>query len=253
MTTNDARMEIGEQVIELVSVESTNKTAAELIALSKAPHGTVILAQEQTAGRGQRGRNWHSTPGLDLTLSIVLEPSSLGAEDQFSLSKLAALAVYDVVHSIIPQRTMIKWPNDILVDRRKVAGILIECDLAGERVRHAIVGVGININSTHLPEELAATSLYVGSGYEQDRKTVLESLLAAFRERYAQWGSARLALDQDYAAALWARGRWAEMMLNGLPVTVRPLDVDRLGRLLVEHEEGQVAAYDLDRLRFSAR
>ncbi len=246
-------MVIGERVVELASVESTNKTAAELIGLSKAPHGTVILAHEQTLGRGQRGRVWQSGAHLDLTLSIVLEPVGLRAEDQFSLSKLAALAVYDVVAAHLPSRVRVKWPNDILVDRRKVAGILIECDLVGERVRNAIVGVGLNVNSSDLPEELAATSMRLETGVDHDRRTVLDALLDAFRRRFERWEKDRAAQDVDFGSVLWSRGRWADMLLDGEVVSLRPMDVDRHGRLLAEHPDGRVVAYGLDRLRFAMR
>lgn len=246
-------MAIGDRLIELASLESTNKTAAELIALSKAPHGTVILAHEQTAGRGQRGRVWQNAANLDLALSIVLEPHGLRAEDQFSLSKLAALALNDVVSALLPGRVRVKWPNDILVDRRKLAGILIECDLLGERVRNAIVGIGLNVNSTDLPEELAATSLLLETGGEHDRRAVLDALLQAFRSRYEHWQRDTAALDRDFAAALWSRGRWADLVLDGEAVSLRPMDVDRHGRLLVEDADGRVLAYGLDRLRFAPR
>ncbi len=250
---NELRMMIGEHVIELASVESTNKTAAELIQLSKAGHGTVILAQEQTAGRGQRGRQWQSAPGLDLTFSLILEPKAVRAEAQFGLAKLAALAVLDAVSPILPGRVKVKWPNDLLVDRLKIAGILIECDLVGDKVRHAIIGVGLNVSSTDLPAEFAATSLSLETGKENSSKEVLEEVLKAFRKRYVQWMEEPALQDAEYAAALWARGRWADMLLDGEPLALRPMDVDPLGRLLVEHEGGKVAAYGLDRLRFAQR
>jgi BirA family transcriptional regulator, biotin operon repressor / biotin---[acetyl-CoA-carboxylase] ligase len=246
-------MIIGDHLIELDSVESTNKTAAELIGLSKAVHGTVILAREQTGGRGQRGRVWRTEPGLDLALSLVLLPSKLRAEDQFSLSKMAALAVYDTIRVLVSGEVRIKWPNDVLVERRKMAGILIECDLAGDRVRTAVVGIGLNVNSNAFDEDLAASSLQLETGLNMDLKAVRERLCTALQRRYAQWETGGNSLDADYSQALWAKGRWAEMLLDGTPESLRPMDVDRHGRLLVEHEGGKVAAYGLDRLRFAPR
>jgi BirA family biotin operon repressor/biotin-[acetyl-CoA-carboxylase] ligase len=246
-------MAIGERLIEFDVVESTNKTAADLIGLSQAPHGTVIVAREQTQGRGQRGRQWTSVPGEDLTLSIVLQPQGLRAEEQFILSKLSALAVRDTVGTYLPLGVRVKWPNDVLVERRKVAGILIDCDLVGDRVRHAVVGVGLNVNGMDLPEELAATSLRQEMGAMLGLEQVRATLIDHFRQRYAQWEAGGAGLDQDYAVALWAAGRWADMVLDGTPVALRPMDVDRHGRLLVEHDDGRVAAYGLDRLRFAAR
>ena len=228
-------------------------TAAGLVRLSQAAHGTIVLAREQTAGRGQRGRSWSSSPGLDLTLSIVIDPRELRADGQFVLSKLAALAVHDTVRAFVPQDVRVKWPNDVLVEGRKVAGILIECDLAGDRVRHAVVGVGLNVNSTVFPEDLAATGLCLEHGRPLDLEHVLAVLSEAFRRRHEQWEQGGPGLDRDYASALWAAGRWVGMLLDGAPLRLRPQDVDPSGRLLVEHEDGRVAAYGLDRLRFAPR
>lgn len=249
----ELHMAIGLDVIELALVESTNKTAAELIGLSKAGHGTVILAQEQTSGRGQRGRQWQSSAGRDITFSLVLEPPALFADAQFGLGKLAALALLDALSHFLPGRVKVKWPNDLLVGRLKIAGILIECDLIGDRVRHAVIGVGINVNSTDFPAEYAATSLSLETGSEQKKKEVLEKVLQSFRDRYEQWSHDLVSQDRDYTEALWAKGRWADMLLDGSAMSLRPLGVDPQGRLLVEHDGGRVIAYGLDRLRFAGR
>jgi BirA family biotin operon repressor/biotin-[acetyl-CoA-carboxylase] ligase len=244
---------LGGPFIELPSVESTNKTAAELLRLSKLRHGSVILAHEQTAGRGQRGRQWISAPGRDLALSIVVAPPALRADGQFVLAKLAALAVHDTVASLVPGEVRIKWPNDVLVDRRKVAGILIENELAGERVAWSIIGIGLNVNSTDLPEELAATSLALERGGELDRMAVLDTLLQRFKALWDAWTTGSLDWEAAYTDRLWSRGRWADLLLDGQPVQGRPVDVDGQGRLLVEMPGGGVGAFALDRLRFAPR
>lgn len=244
---------IGHCIHRFDAVESTNKTAAELIRLSQAPHGTVILAHAQTEGRGQRGRRWISGKGLDLTMSVVLAPPSLRADAQFDLAKVAALAVHDTVAARSTGPVRVKWPNDVLVDRRKVAGILIECDLVGDLVRHAVVGVGLNVNSTGFEEDLAATSLHLEGGATHDLEEVLDALLSALRQRWQQWCDVPAEVAQAYAQRLWAMGRWSPMLLDGAPCELRPMDVDATGRLLVEHADGRVAAYGLDRLRFAPR
>ena len=244
---------LGGPFIELPSVESTNKTAAELLRLSKLRHGSVILAHEQTAGRGQRGRQWISAPGRDLALSIVVAPPDLRADGQFVLAKLAALAVHDTVASLVPGEVRIKWPNDVLVDRRKVAGILIENELAGDRVAWSIIGIGLNVNSTDLPEELTATSLALERGGEVDRTTVLDTLLQRFKALWDTWTTGDRKWEAAYTDRLWSRGRWADLLLDGQPVQGRPVDVDEQGRLLVELPGGGVGAFALDRLRFAPR
>ena len=244
---------IGKELIELGSVGSTNKEAAERLALSQVAHGTVILAHEQTDGRGQRGRSWVSGSSLDLTFSIVLLPSRLRASDQFKLAKVAALAVQEVVQAKVLNEVKIKWPNDVLVERRKIAGILIKNAIVGNMVQSSIVGIGLNVNSRELDEAYLPTSLRLETGVEQDRMTVLEELLSAFERRWGQLETDPPALGSDFSDALWSVGRWTGFELDGNPITARAMDVDSDGRLIVETEDGKVTAYGLERLRFGER
>ncbi len=250
---------IGGRVIELGSVDSTNKHAAELLAGGKIGHGTVIVAHEQTAGRGQRGRNWFAMRGLDLTASVVLCPADLVVADQPALSKAMALAVHDVVSGVLaeagrdPGRVRVKWPNDVLVDRRKIAGILIESTVRGARVGASVVGVGLNVNSTDLDIGLQATSLLLETGAMDRVDRVLERLCRAMETRWSELVSAPADLGAPYGALLWGRGRFMVFDLDGQPFTGRPLEVDAFGRLVVEDAFGRVEAYGTDRLRFAAR
>ncbi len=246
-------MAIGHPVFAFDTLESTNKTAAEMLSLSKVQHGAVILARAQTAGRGQRGRTWIAEPGADLMMSVVLKPTSLRAEDQFMLGKLAALAVAEVVRALVPGEVRIKWPNDVLVERRKIAGILIKNEVVGELVQSSIVGIGINGNSTAFPEELVATSIQLASGRMVELETLREQLCQALDRWWIRFEERQPGWEAAYTEQLWARGRWSDMLLDGLPITARPMDVDRHGRLFVEVEGGNVAAYGLDRLRFAPR
>lgn len=246
-------MGIGHPVIEYDSLESTNKTAAELLGLSKVQHGAVILARTQTAGQGQRGRRWLSAPGVDLTMSVIVEPQKLRAEEQFVLGKIAALAVAEVVRSRVSGEVRIKWPNDVLVGRRKVAGILIQNEVVGEWVQRSVLGIGINVNGTGFPEELVATSLQLEGGRAVGVDELRVDLCEALERYWTQMERGESGLAEAYTKQLWMRGRWAELLLDGRSITARPVDVDRSGRLLVEVEGGAVVAYGLDRLRFAPR
>lgn len=246
-------MQFTGEVLEFEVLESTNKTAADLLTRGEAGHGSVILAHAQHDGRGQRGRSWQSEPGRDLTFSIVARPEALRADGQFMLSKVAALAVHDAVRAHVDADVRIKWPNDILVDRRKVAGILIKNDLVGDLVVTSVVGIGLNVNSTAFPNDLLATSLALERGQEFDRMEVLRQLLDRFNHWWAKWQAAPEEGLVSYTDRLWARGRWTDMLLDDRPVKGRAMDVDGLGRLIVEMEDGRVAPYGLDRLRFAPR
>ena len=246
-------MPIGDPIIAFDTLESTNKTAAELLRLSKVQHGSVILANEQTAGRGQRGRTWNSQPGEDLTISVVLKPDALRAEEQFILGKVTALAVADVIAALGVAEVRIKWPNDVLVGRRKIAGILIKNEVIGELVQSCVVGIGINANGRDRPEDLVATSIAAETGRSIDLNALLTNLCQALEERYVALLHGSENTDKDYRDLLWTRGRWADLLLDGEPISARPMDVDAYGRLIIEHSEGHVAAYGLDRLRFAPR
>ena len=251
---------IGQELIRLDSVDSTNKLAAELLAQGKLSHGAVILADEQTAGRGQRGRIWRSGSGLDLTASVVLRTENLKASEQFVLAKIAALAVYDVVANALTvavdrssDRVRIKWPNDILVERRKISGILIKNEIVGGLVMNSVVGIGINVNSGDLDAEFNATSLRMETGLEHDRIGLLEHLCQRLEFRLDLWRTDPDALAGAYTGLLWSRGRYTDLELDGQPFSARPMDVDEDGRLLVEDENGKVQVFGYDRLRFAPR
>ncbi|HRD51489.1 MAG TPA: biotin--[acetyl-CoA-carboxylase] ligase [Flavobacteriales bacterium] len=246
-------MPFGHPLLEYDELASTNAEAAALVSAGEAVHSTVVLAHAQSQGQGQRGRVWHSQPGLDLTFSVVCKPAALRADRQFCLSKVAALAVFDAVRPHVQADVRIKWPNDVLVAGKKVAGILIQNELSGDRVATSIIGIGLNVNSTGFPDELVATSLLRECGQELDRRAVLLAFLERFGHWWQKWEQAPDEGLVSYTDRLWTRGRWAPMLLDDAPITARALDVDELGRLLIETEDGSVSAYGLDRLRFAPR
>ncbi|HMU14377.1 MAG: biotin--[acetyl-CoA-carboxylase] ligase [Bacteroidetes bacterium] len=243
---------IGVPLITLERTESTNKYAAELLSQGKVAHGAVIVAHEQTAGRGQRGRIWHSQAGADLAMSVVLGYKRLEAGAQFTLSKAVALAVHDMVTGALGGSAVevrIKWPNDVLCGSRKIAGILIASELMGSQVRNSIVGIGINLNGTGFPEGLNATGLRLETGRDHDRMVVLGGLCERLEHWLNRWQAGSDEIAVAYADRLWARGRWVAFELDGVPFTARLMDVDVAGRLLVEDEAGEVRALGHDRLR----
>lgn len=131
--------------VKIKEAASTNSWCAAHI--DELPHMTLVRAQSQTAGRGQRGNSWEAEPGKNLTMSVVLRPGWLRPAEQFVLSEAVALAVADtLIHYGIPAR--VKWPNDIYVGDQKICGILIEHAIGGTAILHSVCGVGINVNQT---------------------------------------------------------------------------------------------------------
>jgi BirA family biotin operon repressor/biotin-[acetyl-CoA-carboxylase] ligase len=199
-------------VQRLGSVDST-QTAAARAAAAGAPHGAVFVAEAQTAGRGRHGHAWASPPGANIYLSLVLRPPGTVA-GLLPLTLAAALAVADAVTEATGLRPDIRWPNDLLLEGKKCAGILIETgsDMAGAiGAGAAVLGLGVNVNQAAFPPDLApiATSLRLALGRECDREALLAAILRQLYRRYHQWaaGGVPALLAAFEAASSYARGR----------------------------------------------
>jgi BirA family biotin operon repressor/biotin-[acetyl-CoA-carboxylase] ligase len=140
-------MKIGSKIIHLESIDSTNNYAAKLVHHGNYAHGTVILADDQFLGKGQRGSEWLSTKGENLTCSFILNPDKLSVDEQFFLSCMVALSIVDVLEEFGID-ACIKWPNDIYVNQQKIGGVLIENFLQSNLIKTSIVGIGLNVKSS---------------------------------------------------------------------------------------------------------
>ncbi|MGC2195357.1 MAG: biotin--[acetyl-CoA-carboxylase] ligase [Terriglobales bacterium] len=166
-------------------IGSTNAAAMEAAAAG-APEGSVFLAEEQTAGRGRGGNRWHSSRSTGIYCSVVLRPN-LPPSDALILSLAAGLAVHSAIREIDSRvNADLKWPNDLLLDGKKFCGILTEMNAEATRVRHVVVGIGINVNQQKFPEELRdiATSLRLASGSEWSRVELAAALLKSLDREY---------------------------------------------------------------------
>ena len=161
------------QFIRLDTANSTNSYLSGIAATS--PHGTVVSATEQSAGRGQRGNSWESEPGKNLTFSILLHPAHIDAREQFAISEAVSVAIVEVLRQHIPDTPVaIKWPNDIYVGDRKICGILIENSLSGNGISHSIAGIGINVNQAEFHSDAPnPVSLLNVTGTETDLDALL--------------------------------------------------------------------------------
>jgi len=224
------------EIVHRDSVDSTNLLAAQL-ARDGAPEGTVVLAERQTAGRGRLGRTWESPAGVNLYASVVLRPSVPPIEVP-RLTLVAGIAVADAIVATAPLRPAIKWPNDVLLAGRKVAGVLTELEAEAERVRFVIVGIGVNLNAgaSDFPPELAdkATSVALASGAPVDRAAFAGRLLGALDPLYEEFlRGGFVALRPRYDAYHCLPGR--RVTIDGRPpITGTVRGVDDEGALLVE-------------------
>lgn len=173
------------QIHHYYKIGSTNSVAMEA-ASAGAPEGSVFLAERQTAGRGRGTHTWHSAQSAGIYCSAVLRPA-LPPSDALILSLAAGLAVHAAVHAIDPAVAVdLKWPNDVLINGKKVAGILTEMNSEATRVRYIVVGIGINVNQAAFPAELqqTATSLRLATGTEWSRVELCAALLKSLNREY---------------------------------------------------------------------
>jgi len=154
---------VGQNLIKLSKVDSTNTYLKGMVSNSEPlAEGTVIMAEDQYAGRGQQDMSWIAEPKKNLTFSLLLKPTFLEINDQFILNMLVCIAIKDALQKYTDRLVQVKWPNDIYLDNKKLGGILIENLLSGTVYKSAIVGIGLNINQQQFPPELTlkATSLF---------------------------------------------------------------------------------------------
>ena len=229
----------GQHVHWYPDITSTNDVAARL-ADAGAPEGTVVAADAQTAGRGRHGRVWASPPGAGLYVSIVLRPDHFHAG---LLTLAAGVAVSEGIQAATGLETHVKWPNDVYVGERKLAGILAEAGSSGSGVQHVVLGCGINVTPAAYPPDVAlrATSIELELGRAVDRGLVLGECLAAFDARYAALQARRggdVLKDWRQRAAL-TFGRRIEWDADGSVRRGVAEDVDDTGALLVRTPAGR--------------
>jgi BirA family transcriptional regulator, biotin operon repressor / biotin---[acetyl-CoA-carboxylase] ligase len=239
---------IGQKIIHLERVDSTNNYAAILISEAKGTHGTVILADEQTAGRGQRGAEWSSKPGENLLLSIILDTDNLSAMDQFVISEVTALCILSFLRKIGITGT-IKWPNDILVGDKKIAGVLIENQLKGAAITKSIIGIGLNVNQLAF-YGLNATSIRCELGEFKPLMDIMMSLVNSFNEEWSKFlMHGRNGIEESYLKQLYGKEKQVEMEdENGRFYGIVD-GIERSGMLRVWNG-GELRVYDLKELRF---
>lgn len=233
---------VGQNLIRLKEVDSTNTFLRD--ALSKSTpflEGTVILAEKQFAGRGQSGNTWQSEAGKNLTFSILLSPSFLQVDQQFELNKAISLALNDVLSRYFNESAAIKWPNDLYIHHQKIGGMLIENIVQGNRIKHAIVGIGLNVNQSQFPDNLKnITSFKQELHQDYDLMVILSEICSSVEARYLQLRSGAFdKLSYDYLDKLYLMRQWSVFRFDGHIESGKILGVSDLGQLLLETTEGQ--------------
>ena len=224
------------------AVDSTN---LELIRLAKegAPHGTLVIADSQMAGKGRMGRKWISPPGSGIWMSLLLRPE-ISPQSASMLTLVAALAVVEGIRGETGLNPQIKWPNDVVLEGRKICGILTEMSTEAGAIRYVIPGIGINVNMTEFPPELTETaaSLRMVLGRPLKREPLIVRVMEAFEKYYARFLETEdlSGLMEEYNRCSVNLGRQVRVLDGASPYQGEAMGIDSQGSLVVKMADGRL-------------
>jgi BirA family transcriptional regulator, biotin operon repressor / biotin---[acetyl-CoA-carboxylase] ligase len=240
----------------LSTCHSTNDIASEMIqktqfSQEEVIEGTVIVTDNQTAGRGQRGNSWEAQAGENLTFSLILKPSFLQASEQFQLNVAVSLGVYDFLSKYLDEGLKVKWSNDLYYENQKLGGILIENTLSGYQIGYSVVGIGLNINQKNFGIS-TATSLFNLSCPPQpyQLEELLENLLEAIEKNYLALKNGNYQqLKAKYLSVLFRFQEWHWFKQNEKEFMGQIIGIDETGKLALEVND-KINYYDFKEIQF---
>jgi BirA family transcriptional regulator, biotin operon repressor / biotin---[acetyl-CoA-carboxylase] ligase len=245
---------IGIETIRLNEVDSTNRFFMDWLNREKPAEGTLVVTDYQTAGRGTDGAAWESEHSKNLTFSFLLYPVFLAPEAQFYLNKIVSLGLIDLVRELLPGRDdiRIKWPNDLYIGDRKVAGTLIQNGVKGSKFEYSVIGIGLNVNqSAFLGEATNPVSFKMVFGKDFDLDAVLLKTLEKIEYRYHQLQQGNnKAIDEEYLKCLYRFGELSGFQFKGKSITAKITGVNRYGQLILEIPGDRIIECDLKEIKF---
>jgi BirA family transcriptional regulator, biotin operon repressor / biotin---[acetyl-CoA-carboxylase] ligase len=242
---------IGNNLIELDVVDSTNNYAANLLVQTKLVSGTAIMTHFQTGGRGQRGSDWVSEPGKNLLFSIVLNGHFINSENYFLLSKSVAIGINEALEELSGKTGFVKWPNDIYIDQKKIGGILIENQWKGSLLEVAIVGIGINVNQVSFDDLQGVTSLSLLGSKNYDLRLVLTKVFEKIEFYYnlLKRGDVNQ-INQIYFNHLMFSNEWKTYNSNKGKIEGKIIEVKENGLLVLKLRNKELMTFEFKELQF---
>lgn len=233
--------------IRLEETGSTNSVLLEMVKKEHLPEGTIVSAGYQTAGRGMGSNSWTSEKGKNATFSLLLYPSFIKAEDQFIITQLISVGIMNWVKSLLPGcDVVIKWPNDILVNRKKICGILAQSSILGDRLQYIIAGIGINLNQSNFGElDQFATSVLCESGQQLDVDQSIKEIREKIYDQYTLLAEGYIEnIQKEYLRVLHLLNEEHIFMSNQEKFSGTIKGVNRFGQLLITDNHGRSRTYN---------
>lgn len=242
------------KIVKLNAIDSTNSYLKKLAGSEELESWTVVWAESQTHGKGQRDNIWHSESGKNLTFSVLIRFENFDVAQQHYLNYISSLAIYNVLKFYIPDKLAVKWPNDILSAQSKIGGILTECTLKKNKVTEAIIGIGLNVNQTEFQENIVnATSLKLRRNISFDLAELLEKILLELQFQSLEIQQKRFAnIKERYEAVLYKKGIPSMFIDDSDNQFLGKIQgVSQAGKLIVELEDERQKSFNFKEIRFS--
>lgn len=241
---------LGQNFCYFEKLESTN-TYLKKMSSDEVEHGMICLTDNQTHGRGQYERKWETNPAQNLTFSLAFKPSS--AERFHVLTLAFALALVNYLNDFLESPSCIKWPNDVLIEGRKVAGILTETVFSGNKLDRLVIGMGLNVNQKKFSGALKdkATSIYLESGESINREAFLSDLLGRIEYNYNLWHRQQPDLLKSINKNIRGYGQWVGLIVDDeqRDDTYKLLGINEAGQLLMLDHDGGIETFSYEQIQ----
>jgi len=244
---------IGQNSFHLHAVDSTNSYATDMLRQISLVDGTLFYTFNQLNGRGQRNNKWESEPGKNVALSVVIAPSFLNINQQFLITQITSVALADLMAELLgpANKISIKWPNDIYVNNKKIAGVLIENIVRDTSIQHAVIGVGVNVNQELFGTTDKAISLKQIAKKEFELMTVIELFCTNLEAYYLQLKAGKAEqINQKYLSNLYQLNEWKNYIVDGIAVEGKIEGTTTEGKLKLRFKDNSIRNFDLKEIIF---
>ncbi len=232
------------KIIKLNAIDSTNSYLKKLLNNKALDDLTTVISTNQTKGRGRNGKIWINEPNLNLAFSIFKTLKNTFADDKFLLNIVSSISVYQLLKKYNLKNLSIKWPNDVMVNDKKISGILVENVIRAKKISHTIIGVGININQTEFKELPNATSILIETGKQVSLEKTSVDLLKIFKKNFNLFEKNKKKLTKTYNRNLYRKGQISNFLTSkNETISAQITGVNEKGELNLKLSKHKVVKY----------
>ena len=238
------------KIIKLDAIDSTNSYLKKLLNKDILDDLTVVVSKHQTKGRGRNGNVWSNEPSLNLAFSIYKRFSDLEIDKKFMLNVITSISVYKTLEKYNLSDLKIKWPNDIMAGNKKISGILIENNIRGNRIKHSVIGIGININQSKFKNLPDATSIFIETGKLNSVETIAQELQKRLEKNFDRFKINQFELIKNYNSLLYRKNETSNFLAKDMSkFWGEIIKVGINGELTLRESNKQFSKYSEDEIK----